>query len=425
MTARLEGPLTWGMARDTEGHREYKITFLVITDDPEDGPGIALRCPGLPIPGSWWIIGNEVDLWAWCRANAEVEQVVDNEPNYHWKVTQTFSTKPPDDKKQRCQDNEIEDPLLEPQRVSGTFIKYTEEATIDRFGQPIMSSSHEQLKGPAVEFDANRLQVRIEQNVADLELDVLAGMVDTVNNAPIWGLPRRCVKLSAAPWEKKFYGTCYVYYTRTLEFDTNFNTFDRDILDEGTKVLEGHWEGGGDEDRIYVTHNIDGAPANPLNPKHFVRAQDPFGNLIRVALNGAGLQAGVISKLGGYFLSLSSSNTGNPLEDIDFWIPYSIDMEPEEWSFATPYPRGSLVTYNGNYYITLATNLPAGNIPVAGPDWAILPDLPFDAGTYDDTETYGLGNYVQDGGSENTSAYRHVEKYNEANFLLLGIPTIL
>jgi hypothetical protein len=66
-------------------------------------------------------------------------------------------------------------------------------------------------------------------------------MIDTVNMFPLWGLPPRCIKLSNAPWEKKFWGLCEQYYTLTLEFELRSDTFDKDLNDIGTKVLNGHW----------------------------------------------------------------------------------------------------------------------------------------------------------------------------------------
>src|SRR5438445_110694 len=114
MTTRiLPGHRTWSMERDSEGHRNYKITYRTECDSL-DGPAKALLTPGLPVPGSVWAVDNDIDLWAFCQFEAEVKPVIEGEPNEYFDVTFTFSTKP----LRRCADQHFENPLLEPQIIS-------------------------------------------------------------------------------------------------------------------------------------------------------------------------------------------------------------------------------------------------------------------------------------------------------------------
>lgn len=235
------GQIVWKVNRDEEGHREYNIEFLVETLTTE-GPAVALTCPGLPVPGSQWIVDSDTDLWATCKLVGSAEPIIDNEPNQHWKVSCTFSTKP---SQKKCQDQQFDDPLTQPPKVSGSSTKYSEEATVDRFNLPIVNSAWEQIRGPQVEFDANRDGVKIEMNVSSFAtINLARSMRDSVNSTILWGQNKRTIKLSQVNWEKKFYGLCYVYYTLILDFDINPKTFDRLILDEGSKVLNGHWDLG-------------------------------------------------------------------------------------------------------------------------------------------------------------------------------------
>lgn len=242
----VPGQREWSCTRDEDGHREYKIVHLV-RSAYTDGPANVLQTPGLPFPGSWWLVDGDVDIWAWCRANATVTPLVTNEPNNHFLVESTFSTRPPSFERgseQRPDDIQIEDPLLEPQKISGEFDSIREEQIYDRFGVAITNSAWERLKGPQVEFDVSRPKVRIEQNRAALELPLLAQFANTVNAAPLWGLPARTVKLSHISWARQFYGPGIPYYTRSFDFDIDYNTWDRNLLDEGTKVLQGDWGAG-------------------------------------------------------------------------------------------------------------------------------------------------------------------------------------
>lgn len=280
------GPRTWNMVRDKEGHRDYDVIHLVISDlVGVDGPAAVLTTPGLPQIGDIWTFGNDIDTWAFCHPDARVtvhEEVEGHKPRVY-AVMQRFSTRP----MARCQDLSVEDPLLEPPRISGTFVKYTKEATKDKDGNQIKSSSHEVIRGPQVEFDHNRPAVRIEQNVADLELDVIASMVDTVNNAELWGLGARKIKLSNAPWERKFNGLCDLYFTRILEFDIDDNTFDKTAVDEGTKALRGEWHNYGTQANPNWLWKLE-PNVDKNNPAHFDQFLDTRGNPGRTLLDGQG-----------------------------------------------------------------------------------------------------------------------------------------
>jgi len=285
----LNGRYAWGGERDDDGHRTFSVAHRIKTTSSEDGPAVVMQCPGLPTVGVPWGFGNDVDIWAFCYPGMKVEpyKAKPGSPHVHWLVTQKFGTKP----LKRCQDATIEDPLMEPQKVSGSFVKYTKEIFVDRFGSYVKSSSHEMVRGPQVEFDANRMQVNISQNTASLELGLLASLVDTVNDSYLWGLPPRTVKLSEASWEKKYNGSCYVYFTRNLGFDIDFNGWDRNIVDEGTKALNGKMLGG----EWVIENFVDPATGeftvepDPNNPKHFTRLVDEKGNVIRMILNGYGV----------------------------------------------------------------------------------------------------------------------------------------
>lgn len=291
MTTKYTGIRHWSDAgRDSEGHRTYKVKSRIIAD-PTDGPANILRTSGLFIVGAVWVVQSDIDIWAWCRADATIS-AVDDPVTSQWDVEQTFSSKPPDRKKSRCQDLPIEDPILEPPKVSGSFVTYTEEATYDRFNNPIQTSSHEQIRGPQVEFDKNRPQVKIEKNYPTLGLGIVAPIIDTVNQYTMWGLSPRTIKLSTASWERIYEGSCSPYYKWTYNFDIRYDTFDRNILDEGNKVLQGDW-GKGDHNGEWILQKINGQLPDPSNPNHFKRFKDRNGENCRVVLNGGGLPADI------------------------------------------------------------------------------------------------------------------------------------
>jgi hypothetical protein len=289
MTMAVVGWYYGQAERDADGNRDYKLVAHCRTDLPyAEGPSVAMQLVNALVPlGQYWNPPGgaaEVDVWAYRRLETTVRPVLaENEVNQDYYVDLTFSTK--NDPKW-CKDQQIDDPLLQPQRVSGNFTRYTEEAVLDRFGRHITNSAHEQIRGPQNEWDRNRPGVKIEQNVADLEFPRCSSFVDCVNDSVLWGLPPRTIKLSAFDWEVKYYGLCSKYYVRKFDFEINYDGWDRDLLDEGTKALHGRWQANLDQWQLIP---INGRAPNPANPQHFDRYKDRNGENARVVLNGAGV----------------------------------------------------------------------------------------------------------------------------------------
>lgn len=374
--AYVKGVWNWRLGRDAEGHREYKVTFLVITEDPFDGPLTVLNTPGLPIVGDPYILGNDLDNWAYCKPSCNVSPVQQKEPCTWWEAEFTFSTKY-DDK--RCKDSNIEDPLLTPDRISGGFTKYQEEAATDYFGSPITSSSHEQIRGAQVEFDKNRPTVKIVQNRVNLELDLISQLIDVLNDAPLWGLAQRCVKLSNVSWERKFYARCYMYYERTLEFELRYEGFDRVLLDEGSKVLNGRWnDSDGSWTLVAVPGSSDTPNPNPNNPTHFMKMIDRAGNPMRVILDGAGKPSGILVTSGSYNLSGSVTPTDTTIivntaankkgafviKIGDEYLRVLSGGLTTTWRVQRGYAGSKAVQHENASAITIVENNPGGQIPL-------------------------------------------------------------
>lgn len=229
MTATYEFLKKWEGGADDEGHRTYDATFQVRTDDPSDGPAVVMQCAGLPTTGATWAIGNDIDVYAWCTPYMMVKPTLDDELHCHWEVVRKFTTKP----MSRCNTTQIDNPLAEPAQLSGGFTKYTEEAIYDRYGSLLLTSSYELMRGPEVEVEKGRPVVRVGLNVATLPLTTFCEYRGGVNNATLWGLPARCIRLADITWERKVYGTCSYYYTITYEFEIKFETWNRFIIDSG------------------------------------------------------------------------------------------------------------------------------------------------------------------------------------------------
>jgi hypothetical protein len=248
---------TWSCNQDENGYRDYKITFL-IQADVSYGPAQVLSCPGLPVVGSVWDFASDLDEFVYCKLNQNAKPIVADGPDLWWEVEFLFSNRPD---LQKCESLQFTDPFLQCPRISGHSTKRTREATLDVLGNQIVNSAFEQIRGPHNEWDQSRTGVRIEMNT-DAETVALAiSYLDTVNDAILWGQDERCVKLSNVTWDKKYYGACQIYFSLILDFDIETyengvgpdyigpywpeiptGSWDRLVLDEGTKVLKGHYD---------------------------------------------------------------------------------------------------------------------------------------------------------------------------------------
>ncbi len=406
MPFQIVGPRVWGGGTDDDGYGSYTLTTLVewIGGAPPGGPNQALRTAGLPLPGSEWAINGDEDEWAFCTLKAEAHPSAEspkNEPCYLFEVVQHFS-------KDSCKDgksSKVDDPLLEPYKISGSFTKFTEEATQtvkttwlggDQFNTlqspgSVINSAWEQLRGHQVEFDNNRPTVKIEQNVVNLQLNLISYMVDTVNDRSLWGLSPRKIKLASVSWEKKYYKQCFPYYTRALEFEIDYRTFDRLILDEGNKVLHGEWN---QETGAWDLLQIDGSDPDPANPAHFDRFKDRNGEFCKVILDGH----------------------GQP------WIPP--EDNPVKWWCINNGAGAAAYAFQGTCADAKQTAFNAG-AKMKGP---------FDS-EEEATDGCTTGNYLTDPDlmdvgdfncpdSGNGPGHILLQKYTASNFLLLGIPTV-
>lgn len=448
-TQIVPGQTTWSREDDQEsGYRTYIITFQTI-GAAADGPNAHSQTIGLPRTNDTWNFESVPDVWSFCTPYRSIKPRATKGPNTLFDHEYKFTNKPPEVPK--CQDQTATNPLLEPMQLSGSFSKYQEEGRLDRFGRRITSSSWEPIRGKQNEWDASRPGVQIVQNVPLLELPLLSWLIDCVNDLAMWGLPSRCVKLSSITWEEKYYGQCFKYFTRTLNFETNRKTWDREMQDEGTKVLNGRWT----RNHHWELLPVGGKPADRFNPSHFIKFPDYNGNHINGVLNGRGLPAG--SCIDGITLEEDFDevsiyiNTGGPsvgpgasmgikYTNSDWWVKWkpaegetAFAIPPNDWVNTRRYYRGSTVRHLGTTWLCLAENL--NSTPVASnSNWSLVIGGLINQGVYNNATLYVKGDYITEStltgtgtGPCNETAIGtvYVQKYFSANLFLLGLPAII
>lgn len=271
MGATVRGRIGWKLETSDDNYRTYKLRNLVKTDSPLDGPYTVMNAAGLPRRGTHWAFGNDLDINAYCYPTISVAPVYDIEKCIWWVTEQTFSTKPlvADGSGDNNGGGGGGGGIVI--SVSGSFEYITKKTSKNRLGKLIKSSSHEPIE---VDKEITRPTVVIEQNVVDLGpggFAEMVTMVNSLNDAGLWGLPKRTIKLKNMQWSRNLFDPVNVY-KRTLTFEARWNgtdTFDiDDILDCGWKVLRGKWVGN--------TWTPD-PDADVNNPEDFIIFKDKYG----------------------------------------------------------------------------------------------------------------------------------------------------
>jgi len=274
---------SWTLDRDERGHRTYNVTWHVLADGKE-GPGVVMEATGLPTIGSVWNFFGELDPWAFCTPYLKVRPVKQGHASVQagrdktlWLVDQKFSTLP----LERCNDTSIENPLAEPDQISGSFVTRSFLYDRDRNDNPIKTISFERVQ---VEYPRGYPTVQITQNKLSLPLSQYSEAHNSVNELSMWGLDPRTIRLDNISWERRLYATCFYYYPTTFEYDIDIDTFDlSDVPQESEMVLDGQWD---ETSGLWV--NVAGVSQPSTDPTDYIRFIDKNGNPGRTYLNAAG-----------------------------------------------------------------------------------------------------------------------------------------
>lgn len=433
MAITVCGPNHWELERDEDGHRTYSITHRVRSDTSPgvtlEGPAAVMAADGLPEPGDSWDFFGDRDAEAVCTHEAEVRPVLREEPYIYFDVTQKFTSKPFN----FCQGGSRDDPTSYPAEISIGTRKVRQEAALDAYGWPLLSSSYEQLRGSAVERERSITVVTVKKNIPGdvFSAPLYTRLRDKVNSVPMWGFDIGKVLFADFDADKKYTARCGVYFDSRFVFEIDEEGWSKEAADEGLKVLRGAGRTTGwtkQPDGTYV-YEVD-PDADPHNPADFVQYKDPTGENAHVRLNGAGLPAGVIVARTGLFVCVAAG-TGRPVTNKNYWLAVrggyddglyreTGDLWVLSYAPGQRIPKGRLaldpLSLTDAYVAT--DDEPAGGPAPAAADWLALP-LPVltVAGLYDSGTTYAVGDVVDGSREETTQGYVPVVLYTAVDLL--------
>jgi hypothetical protein len=159
---------------DLESNLEYRRTFQIVTDSPQDGPSVVRTFPLLPAMGDQYeVVDTSTGVPV---AVVDVEAVVvairveqDDENLQNWTVTVDYAG--------------IEDPVSQPAEVNFDPVPFQKVLVDDVNGVPVMNAAGEPFE-EGMTVDRHRFRLTIVKNVLDFDPAEALEYMDTVNEVP-------------------------------------------------------------------------------------------------------------------------------------------------------------------------------------------------------------------------------------------------
>lgn len=204
---------------DDKIHRTYTSKYQAIADLKASPLQVAGMDP-IPEYGHSYNWFGWVDVWAFVTSINAVPVSLDidwkGEQAMKWEVTVTHSSKPTEGNQER-KDN----PLLDPPVISGSFSRFRSPRSVDAYGMSVINSARQSYQ-PAIEIDDAEDTLDISYNTATINLAFRVGFKGTVNSVPMWGMPKRCVKLDSWKWTIMAAGNGMKYIKNDFQFKINY-----------------------------------------------------------------------------------------------------------------------------------------------------------------------------------------------------------
>jgi len=207
---------------DSDGRRAYHRRFLVVVNDPRDGPQTVMLSLGINPFDIYAGFDYDVDVGARIK-RLEVKQRGDDP--YYYDVLVEF-------------DSKVEqfplDPLARPTLIYYGFSRYGQVVWQDVFFAPIMNSAGEYYDPPP-EVDRSRLQIKMVRNEAVFDPNVALAYQDAVNSDVWFGIAPGLVRVNITGDPQQENGE--YFYQVTYEFELRWDGWQLSILDQGRYAI--------------------------------------------------------------------------------------------------------------------------------------------------------------------------------------------
>lgn len=213
-------------SHDSAWKRTYRRSFVVVTDDEDDGAKTVRE--GLPVAiGNSFAAGNDVDEGSFCVL---IRTQCVSADGLQWVATCEYGPYDANEKPAN--------PLERPIELSWDGAQFERIADIDADGKPIVNSAGD-LFDPPVTIDDSRPILSITRNERYFDPDLADMFRDAVNLDEWFGFPPETVKVAKLVARLTKDQDIGYFYVVSYEFAINRDGWVRKILDQGFRELNG------------------------------------------------------------------------------------------------------------------------------------------------------------------------------------------
>ncbi len=205
----------------------YRLKYLVSTDDRDDGPLTVRNAVGWAY-GDPYLLGNDSDPRS--VATSITENLVSDAHYLDWEVVVSFEA--------IDTDLDLTNPLNDPVEEEVIWRPVRRQIYIDRDGNWIGNTAGDRYVG-GLEGEDNVPNLVYSLNQAAFPFAVAQANRNAVNSA-IWkGFAAKTVKVAGITSRRKYHRTIGVYYNVSYSFLTDANTFDVPVPSHGYNEITG------------------------------------------------------------------------------------------------------------------------------------------------------------------------------------------
>lgn len=214
-----------------KNENSYTTKWLVVADYAM-GPIEAITLVGVNLYDNYNVT-TEFDTIALCKERNAVPVPDSNGfvDLKQWEVTLNYGRV----------DYSVDNPLLEPVKVSINFSTTDEPVDYDIYGSPIMNTAGEPFAEAVTKLTPSST-ITFERNEADYNALISYYYVGTVNLYPWKGIPKGCALMTARTATQNFNQNIGFYWTVGYDFSVDLNGYKKSVLNQGlrqVKVING------------------------------------------------------------------------------------------------------------------------------------------------------------------------------------------
>lgn len=252
---------------DHDGHSTLRAVWQCRTNDTLDQAWTVLTHAVANLPAYWTGMDNATNANCFIQSIGDASLQEEQGSRRVWLVPVTYSTKPAGgDGTSSRPLSPFTTPIVEPWRISGTFVRDEKATRTDKDGNLITTLGT--LEPREVRIPSGFDTLHLEGATANISMSTRASAIWHVNSATIWGLQPRQLLMTGWSYDIRRHGTTgYVYHSLDFWISTEPGGFDESFHNLSFKKLNTAWALGlAEEEKLLPICDTAGMPVHEPHP---------------------------------------------------------------------------------------------------------------------------------------------------------------